>query len=99
MKFILGSFVSPKRAIKKSELTNTFKLVNRATDLAALSPSLSKFHHCHHVVIPEELWKFGIFDTKRVEEIHQLGYDATVRSIKEIKKKFESSFSKIPRQF
>ncbi len=97
--FILGSYVSPKRAFKKSELTNTFKLVNRATDLAALSSSLNKFHHCDHVVVPKELWKFGIFDTKRVEEIHQLGYESTVKSIGEIKKKFELCSAKVPRQF
>ena len=72
---MLGSFVSLKKVLEKEELTSTLQLLNRASDLSFIAVSLQKFKLCDLVFAPPELWKFGIFDTKKVDEIYQFGYE------------------------
>lgn len=74
---VLGSFVSLKRALEKSELASTLQLLNRASDLSFLAVSLQKFEWCDLVFAPPELWQYGIFDAKKIDEIYRAGYEYT----------------------
>lgn len=87
--FLLGSYVSLKKIWNKSELTNTFKLVNRANELTFLGGSVSKFHSCDFVLAPPELWQYGIFETKKVEQIYEVGYQYALGEMKTLQKAFE----------
>lgn len=92
---LLGSFVSPKKAIKKSELTTTVKLISRASDLTFLAGSQVKFGLCDFVFIPEDLWRYGTFDTKKVDEIYQVGYDHACRKMENVEALFEEPVEEI----
>lgn len=83
-RLLLGSFVSPKKTITKEELGNTLKLIGRANDLGFLAASLSKFNWCDGVFIPQELHKYGVFDTKKMDEIYELGYRSAQSQMKKI---------------
>lgn len=78
---LIGSFVSPKETIHKSELSNTLRLINRASDLTFLSSSAYKFGQCDFVFMPQELSRYGTFDHKKVEEIYKVGYEHASRKI------------------
>ena len=78
---VLGSFVSLKKALDRSELTSTLQLLNRASDLSFIAVSLQKFKYCDLVFAPPELWEYGIFDTKKVDEIYQIGYEHACRQM------------------
>jgi NTE family protein len=81
---LVGSFVCPTKVIHRKELTTTFKLVNRATDLSLFTSSLVKFNRCDFVFVPEELGHFGTFDRNKVDEIFEVGYDYAARQISDL---------------
>lgn len=81
---LIGSFVSPKKSFKKSELTNTLKVLNRATDLNQLAPSKIKFDSCDKVLAPPSLYRYGIFDTHKIEEIFDFGYTFAKEQLEEL---------------
>ncbi|MCB9053771.1 MAG: patatin-like phospholipase family protein [Lewinellaceae bacterium] len=78
---LLGSFVSLKKPLEKSELASTLQLINRASDLSFMAVSVYKFKWCDLVFAPSTLWQFGIFDTKKVDEIYQAGYEHACRKM------------------
>ncbi|MEO1515359.1 MAG: patatin-like phospholipase family protein [Bacteroidota bacterium] len=71
---MIGSFVSPEGTISKKELTNSFKMLNRAIGLSVMANSLLKFHVCDFVFMPKELAHYGLFDTSKMDEIYEIGY-------------------------
>lgn len=83
--FLLGSYVSLKKIWDKNELTNTLKLVNRANELTFLGGSVSKFQACDLVLAPPELWRYGIFDTKKVQEIYEVGYQFACSKMEDLR--------------
>lgn len=87
--FLLGSYVSLKKTWNKSELTNAFKLINRANELTFLGGSVSKFHLCDFVLASPELSQYGIFETKKVEDIYELGYRYALGEMKTLRKAFD----------
>ncbi|RMF02805.1 MAG: phospholipase [Bacteroidetes bacterium] len=82
---LLGSFVSPKKKMEKHELNTTLKLISRANDLSFLAASQVKFGLCDFVFIPYELWRFGTFDSKKVDEIYRIGYEWALQKMLEVK--------------
>ncbi|MCB9272579.1 MAG: patatin-like phospholipase family protein [Lewinellaceae bacterium] len=72
---VLGSYVSLKKVLEKNELSSTIQLLNRANDLSFLAISLQKFPECSLVFAPSELWQYGIFDIKKIDEIYRIGYE------------------------
>ena len=78
---VLGSFVPLKKTLDKSELASTLQLINRASDLSFMAVSLQKFNSCDLVFAPPELWQYGIFDTKKIDEIYTIGYEHACRQM------------------
>ena len=60
---------------------STLQLINRASDLSFMAVSIQKFGLCDLVFAPPELWEYGIFDTKKVDEIYQIGYEHACRQM------------------
>ena len=89
--FLIGSFVSPKKAVAKEEVSTTLQLVNRATQLSFLAGSQAKFGQCDFLFIPQELWKYNTFDHKKVDEIYAVGYEYASRRIEDLMKLWELS--------
>ena len=75
---IFGSFVSMHEKISKKEISNSLKLVSRAGLLAFNSGSIQKFNLCSHIVAPTSLKNYSLFDTKKMKEIFEIGYNETV---------------------
>lgn len=71
---ILGSMVSPKKAVTKKDLSSSMRLINRASDLSFYATSLSKFKYCDIVFAPEELCQFSMFERKRIQKMYDIGY-------------------------
>lgn len=87
---IIGSYVSPVRRLQKSEITHSIKLWQRATDLSFAAASVHKFPDCHYVLYPQELWKYNIFDTGKLDEIFQVGYQFAIDHMDSIRKALPS---------
>lgn len=87
--FIIGSFVSTQRTVNKSDLTTTYQLLNRSADLAILGGSIDKFTLADFMFIPDELWNYGTFDSKKVPEIYQIGYEYALSKIDQLIEKID----------
>jgi len=73
---ILGVYATPLNARSASDLTNSLAVLKRAWDVGMFKVSQAKFDRCDLLICPEELGRFGLFDTKKLEEIEKIGYDA-----------------------
>lgn len=78
---ILGVYVSPLRPIRERDLQNSLAVSQRAFEIGMYYASKRKFHLCDLVFCPQELSRFGPFDTKHFEEILEIGYSAASEQI------------------
>ena len=61
--------------------------------------SRAKFHECDVLLCPEELSRFGGFDTKRLNEILEIGYSAAMERIESIREALDrAKGTTLPRQ-
>jgi NTE family protein len=72
----LGVYATPLRATSESDLTHSLAVLKRSWDVGMFNASKPKFEKCDLLICPEELGRFGIFDTKNLDEIEQIGYVA-----------------------
>ena len=87
---IIGSFVNPIKPMKARELSNTMKVFQRALDLKFYTSSKSKFHYCNYIFEPGSLYKYGILDTRHIDDIFQIGYTYAISKMAEIVKAIET---------
>lgn len=73
---IIGVYASPLRPIEETDLRSSLAVSQRAFEIGMYYSSKRKFHECDLLLCPDELGRFGPFDTKHLEEILQIGYRA-----------------------
>jgi len=81
---ILGVYASPLSRIEEPQLQSSFAISQRAYEIGMYFASKRKFHQCDLVLCPQGLEQFGLNDVKRRQEIHDLGYRATLERMPEI---------------
>ena len=83
---IIGVYTSPIQIIKADKLRNSLSVLDRAIKINFSSGLVSKFSACDILVYPDALNKFSLFDRNHMDEIFQMGYQATQKSLIEFKK-------------
>ncbi len=83
---LIGVYASPLRQVDRSALKNSLAVSHRAIEVGMYFSSKAKFHECDVFICPEELSRFGLFDTKHLGTILDIGYAATVERIETIRK-------------
>ncbi len=81
---ILGVNATPLRPITESDLDSMLDVTQRALEVGMHFTARTKFAHCDVIVSPAELSRFGTFDARRVREIRDIGYRATIEKLPEI---------------
>ena len=81
---ILGVYASPLRRRDISELKSTLAVSMRALEVGMYYRSRDKFHQCDLLICPEELSRFGNFETRHYAEIMEIGYRAARARMGEI---------------
>jgi NTE family protein len=87
----IGVHVSPLKHIERSDLTRSVAIALRAFEVGAFARSSAKFDLCDVVINPAELADIGAFDTKRFDEVEQIGYDSAKASMEAIEAVLASS--------
>lgn len=82
---LIGVYASPLRKIERERLKNPLAVSQRAIEVGMYLASKRKFHACDVVISPQELSRFGVFDTKHLRAIFEVGYRATLEKIEEIR--------------
>jgi NTE family protein len=78
---IIGSYADGYNTITIKDLKHSYNVVERAFKLKTVKEDHPKFDICDLVIAPKELGKYGTFDTKNIDEIFAIGYDATKKSL------------------
>ncbi|UCF67051.1 MAG: patatin-like phospholipase family protein [Acidobacteriota bacterium] len=78
---LLGVHVNPFIELTRSELNSSLAVLKRALDVGMYRSSEAKFALCDVVIRPASLARFGIFDTKHLDAIEAVGYEATVKQM------------------
>lgn len=71
---LLGVYATPLKAVRQVDLHSSLAVSQRAFEVGMHLVSKSKFSRCDAVLCPEELCRYGTFDTRRMEEIYQVGH-------------------------
>ena len=83
---LIGSYASPLRTVERSTLKTSLAVSQRAFEVAMYQSSKRKFHDCDVIICPEEASRFGIFDTKHLRAILDIGYSETLAKIESIQR-------------
>jgi NTE family protein len=80
----IGVYASPLRRIDAKDLNSSLAVSQRALEVGMFHKSELKFELCDLVLCPEEMTRFGNFDTKRLADILEVGYRAAGERMPEI---------------
>lgn len=83
---LIGVYVSPIQKIEAKDLSTIRSVTSRAFDLLSANSNTHKFNICDWVIEPEELARFGTFETSKVkmDAIYKIGYEAAKKSYEEL---------------
>lgn len=82
---IIGVYISPISTIRAEKLKNSLNVLDRAIKINFSNGSLLKFSDCDLVIHPKSLNKYGLFDTKGIHDIFNIGYQAGLEKLKNYK--------------
>jgi NTE family protein len=81
----LGVYVSPLDEQPRSSFSTSFAVAQRAFDLGMHAAARRTFHRADYVLIPEALRGRSRFDAKHHKEYVEIGYEAAVERIPQIR--------------
>jgi NTE family protein len=76
---LLGVHANPMHELPPSELGSSLSVLRRALEVNSFQVSRSKFGSCDVVILPEGLERFGVFQTKGLDKVEAVGYEAALR--------------------
>ena len=79
---IIGSYVNGFNTLTINDLKHSHNVVEHAFKLKSVKEDYAKFKDCDLVISPKELGKYGTFDKKYLNEIFNIGYEATNKVLK-----------------
>jgi NTE family protein len=82
---VIGVHVSPRARTEPQALDNSIAVAQRALEIGMFHVSRRKFHFADLVISPPALAAYGTFDQRRHREILDVGYQAAVERIEEIR--------------
>jgi NTE family protein len=77
----LGVYASPLRSVHQRDLTTSIAVLQRALEVGMFLAAEPKFGRCELLICPQSLSQYGTFDTKRLEEIEAIGYEAALEQL------------------
>lgn len=81
---VLGVHVGPIGAREPDDLGSTLAVMRRAMEVGMHHATRAKYDRCDLVLVPQDLVRYGNFDTKHMKEIERAGYDAATARMDEI---------------
>jgi len=82
---IIGVYVNPLDRIEAEELTSSRHVMARAFKIAMANMSIQKFVQCDLVIAPEKLKDFGTFSMSHLDDAYQVGYEAAMEQLDDIR--------------
>ncbi len=87
--FVIGSYVSPVKMMSRDDISNSLRLLHRVNDLVLIAASAAKFSWVDELLLMESLYRYSTFETSKIEEIFDIGYNFTVDRLESIVAHYE----------
>jgi len=79
---IIGVYLNPVLNVKKTDLKNSYAVLERAYKIRTTKESYSKFSLCDLLISPESVNNFNIFQRSNSAEVFDIGYYAAKEMLK-----------------
>jgi len=83
--FIIGVNVMPQVALHDTSLQSLMGIATRCFELSIVSNTLPDLERCHFVIEPKAVHSYHIFQFNQYEALYQIGYEATLEALPELK--------------
>ncbi|MEM0517260.1 patatin-like phospholipase family protein [Aequorivita flava] len=80
---IIGVYINSIKKVSIKDLKYSYSVADRALKIRAEADSVAKFEMCDLVIAPKNLGEFGVFGLNNTDVIFEMGYNATIKAIKE----------------
>ncbi|WP_372752699.1 patatin-like phospholipase family protein [Mariniflexile sp.] len=78
---IIGIYVNSFNPISMDKLKYAINVIERAFIIKSVDEDSKKFKDCDLIVLPQGLNKYGVLDKKYLNEIFNIGYEATMKAL------------------
>ncbi len=92
---IIGSHANPISPMPMETFTSSMKVIRRATELRFYADAKAKFPYCDYVFKPDGLRKFNMLDSRYIDAVFELGYQAAKKEIDQILRSLEGSSTRL----
>lgn len=83
--FVIGVNLIPRCGMEDREMTTVIGIMQRCFDLSVISNTTPEAELCDILLEPLELRNYHIFQLNKYQEMHDLGYEDTLKRIPEIR--------------
>ena len=80
---VLGAYIDPIQRIEPEHLNTTLAVLDRAYNISRASITQYKFDHCDLLIAAEPLDQYSTFNMQHIDDFYQMGYDTTIKLLKE----------------
>ena len=63
---------------KKQTFKHALSVIERAFHISLANSSIPKFSQCEVMIVPEQLRLYSLLDTRHMQEIFEIGYQAAL---------------------
>ena len=89
-KFIIAVNLIPRKELSHEEVNTISGIANRSFNLAAINTIQPELKYCDVIIEPESLYHYSRFNFTNIKEMHEIGYEETMKMMPEIKAKIAS---------
>lgn len=94
-KFIIAVNLIPRKELSHEEVNTISGIANRSFNLAAINTIQPELKYCDVIIEPESLYHYSRFNFTNIKEMHEIGYEETMKMMPEIKAKLAACHQRI----
>jgi NTE family protein len=96
--YIIGVNLIPRKELSESEVNTISGVASRTFNLAAINTVKPELPYCDVIIEPEAILKYSRFNFTNIREMHDIGYEETLKLVPRMKDEINSLASSISMQ-
>ena len=89
-KIIIAVNLIPRKELMNGEVNTISGIANRSFNLAAINTIQPELKFCDVIIEPESLYHYSRFNFTNIKEMHEIGYEETMKMMPQIKENIAS---------
>ena len=89
-KFVIAVNLIPRKELTNEEVYSLSGIASRSLNLAAFNTIQPQLQHCDVIIEPESIYHYSRFNFSHIKEMHEIGYEETMKMMPVIKEALHS---------